>query len=79
VQKAMGYMVSWLSSSAINNCNTVAARSLPSGCAMNYWGSLNIEAFMYWGLYSKLYVNLQGSSSCVYKTLHYDYAAFKKR
>jgi len=76
-QKAMSSLMSWMMSSTINKCNTVEARSSPNLCQYNNWSSSKFEDWLYYSLYASNYPNLQGSSSCVYKALHWDYAKYK--
>jgi len=76
-QKAMGYQMSWLASTAINKCHTMA-RYLPSYCSDALWSDSKTVDYYYWALYAMYYPQLQGSSSCVYNTMHWDYALFKK-
>jgi hypothetical protein len=51
---AMGYMMSWLESTNINNCSTVA-RTLPSYCASETWSVSKTGEYVYWALYSSNY------------------------
>jgi len=60
---------SWLKSSAIKKCNTLG-RYLPSVCAINHWGKSKVDEYIYWVTCSYYYVNVQGISDCVIKTLY---------